>query len=145
VTPKIDVRGAVFKEDKILMVRETVDGNKWTLPGGWGDIGVVPSVNAEREVLEETGIKAKAIKLAAVYDRNTHAPTPSQFTIYKLMFICEYIEGEPTPSFETSEVQWFAAEEVPDESEMEPGRTRRYHVLRMFEHYQNPELPTDFD
>src|ERR1700742_288706 len=32
-TPKIDVRGAAFRDGKVLMVRERLDG-LWTLPGG---------------------------------------------------------------------------------------------------------------
>jgi len=50
-TPRVDVRGAVFQDDKLLMVRERQDGG-WTLPGGWADVGDVPSQAAEREVLE---------------------------------------------------------------------------------------------
>jgi hypothetical protein len=36
-TPKVDVRGAIFKDGMILLVPELLDGGKWTLPGGWGE------------------------------------------------------------------------------------------------------------
>ena len=36
-TPKVDVRGAVFRGDIILLVREASDG-RWSLPGGWADV-----------------------------------------------------------------------------------------------------------
>src|SRR5438309_8137117 len=36
-TPKVDVRGVVFRHDKLLLVRERSDG-RWTLPGGWADV-----------------------------------------------------------------------------------------------------------
>ncbi len=68
-TPKVDVRGAVFQEGCLLMVRERMDGG-WTLPGGWADVGDVPSEAAEREVLEEAGFIVKARKLIGVYDDN---------------------------------------------------------------------------
>jgi hypothetical protein len=35
-TPKVDVRAAVFRQGRILLVRERCDG-LWTLPGGWVD------------------------------------------------------------------------------------------------------------
>ena len=41
-TPKVDVRGAVFRNNRILMVRETSDGG-WTLPGGWADVHDTPA------------------------------------------------------------------------------------------------------
>ncbi|MBI5842882.1 MAG: NUDIX hydrolase N-terminal domain-containing protein [Chloroflexi bacterium] len=65
-TPKIDVRGAVMKDGKILLVQEKADG-KWAMPGGWADIGDVPSEMVEREVLEESGFKVDASKVIAVY------------------------------------------------------------------------------
>src|SRR5712671_193588 len=68
-TPKVDVRGAVFDQDRVLLVRERSDG-KWTFPGGWADVGDVPSFAVEREIREESGYVAKAVKLAALFDKN---------------------------------------------------------------------------
>ena len=56
-TPKIDVRGAVFREDKILLIQELADGC-WAMPGGWADIGDLPAETVRREVLEESGYEA---------------------------------------------------------------------------------------
>ncbi len=56
-TPKIGVRGAVFDTvGQILMVREVVDGNRWTLPGGWADVNQTPAQSVVREVFEEFGL-----------------------------------------------------------------------------------------
>jgi ADP-ribose pyrophosphatase YjhB (NUDIX family) len=145
VTPKVDVRGAVFQNDKLLLVRERADANKWTLPGGWADIGISPSENVAKEVLEETGLRVNAIKLAAAFDRSRHAITEHQFYIYKLFFICKVLGGALTPGLETSEVCWFSEDALPDEEQMSTGRARRYHILRMFEHYRHPELPADLN
>ena len=49
-TPKIDCRAAVFKEDRVLMVKER-DG-KWSLPGGWVDVDQSVADNTVKEVLE---------------------------------------------------------------------------------------------
>ena len=75
-TPKVDVRGVVFRDEKILLVREKLDGG-WTLPGGWADPCQTPSEAVVREVFEESGFEARVVKLAAVYDRSKHPHSPS--------------------------------------------------------------------
>jgi ADP-ribose pyrophosphatase YjhB (NUDIX family) len=76
VTPKIEVRGAVFRKqegrDCVLLVRETIDG-RWTLPGGWADVNEGPRQAIEKEIVQESGYTARAVKLAAVYDKLQHA------------------------------------------------------------------------
>ena len=80
-TPKIDIRGVVFRNDKILMVREAIDG-KWTLPGGWADIGYSPFEIAAKEILEEAGLKVTPIRLLAVFDKMKHNHPPDIFHVY---------------------------------------------------------------
>src|SRR5580765_1258435 len=76
-TPKIDVRGAVFRDDgSILMVREIADKGRWTLPGGWADVNESPSEGVIREIREESGFEASVRKLAAVLDRDKHGHMP---------------------------------------------------------------------
>jgi len=85
-TPKIDVRGTAFKNDKILMVKE-LSGGLWPLPGGWADIHETPGENIEREVFEESGFKVKAKRLLAVYDRSRHEHYPTEpHYVYKMFF-----------------------------------------------------------
>jgi len=143
-TPKVDVRGAVFQDDKILMVKERFDG-RWTLPGGYVDIGEPPSLAVEREIVEEAGYQTKAVKLLALYDRNhpRHNHPPFEFHIYKLFFLCELISGSPTTSIETEDVAFFAEEAIPNDLSL--SRTAPTQITRLFEHYRNPNLPTDFD
>ena len=85
-TPKIDVRGVVFRESKLLLVRENLDGGRWTLPGGWADINETPSIATAREVYEEAGYHTRAVKLLAFYDRRLHGHPPNIFHIYKAFF-----------------------------------------------------------
>ena len=141
-TPKVDVRGAVFKEDKILMVKEISDGG-WTLPGGWADPNETPSESVEREVLEESGFIVKAKKIIAVYDRakQGHVP-PFPYHVYKIFFECELVGGEKSLSIETDGVEFFTRDEIPD---LSLARTTRKQIKRIFEHYENPKIPTDFD
>lgn len=144
-TPKIDVRGVVFKEDKVLLVQEKMDHYRWTLPGGWADIGESAGVSVAREIYEETGYHARAVKLLALYDRNQHAHPPYQFHAYKAFFRCELLSDlrEPDPrNVETGEVGFFGEDELP---ELSTARVTADQIKRFFAHLRQPELPTDFD
>ncbi len=140
-TPKVDVRGAVFRDGKILMVREKLDDG-WTMPGGWADVGDHPAEGAEREVWEESGFKVKAVKLIGVYDANRSQPMEF-FHAYKLVFLCEITGGAAATSNETTDVQFYAQGQTPTDFAGE--RTRQRHIDDAFAAYLNPEIPTVFD
>ena len=151
-TPKVDVRGVVFRNDEILMVRENLDGGRWTLPGGWADINEAPSAATVREVYEETGYHTRAVKLLALYDRRLQGHPPIVFHAYKVFFQCELLSDERSQeqidnqqaSFvETGEVGFFGEHEIPDDLSI--GRVTKAQILRFFEHLRQPDLPTDFD
>lgn len=93
-TPKVDVRGVVFRDDAILLVKECEDGG-WTLPGGWADVNESPREAVEREVVKESGYEVRATKLLAVLDRAKHPHVPPfPFHIYKVFILCDLIGGE---------------------------------------------------
>jgi ADP-ribose pyrophosphatase YjhB (NUDIX family) len=140
-TPKVDVRGAAFEDGRVLMVREIGDG-KWTLPGGWADVNQSAGECVVREIAEESGFKARALKLAAVCDYQKRNPRPHIDSIYKMFFICEIVGGAACASDETSEVAFFARNELPP---LSLGRTTAAQIDRMFQHRENPQLATDFD
>lgn len=140
-TPKLDVRAAVFVDDRILLVREVEDG-LWTLPGGWCDVGEAPSVAVAREVKEEAGYEVRATKLAYLADRNAHPHPPYPFHVYKLFFVCELLGGAASTSIETSATGFFAAGALPPLSLM---RVTPAQIQRLFVHHAHPDLPTDFD
>jgi len=141
-TPRVDVRGAAFRDGRVLMVRERNDG-RWALPGGWADVNQTAGQCVAREIEEESGFSARAVKLCAVWDRRRHGHAPPHpFYVYKMFFLCEITGGKPRPSRETSEIAFFAEDELPD---LSPGRVRPAQIRRMFEHWRYPRLPTDFD
>lgn len=140
-TPKVDVRGVVFKEGRILLVREREDG-LWSLPGGWADAGESPTEAVEKEIREESGYETRAVKLLAVHDRDRHGSPPLPWAVYKLLIRCELLGGEPSLGLETEGVDFFGENEVPALSE---GRVTPQEIRRMFEHLRNPEWPTDLD
>ncbi len=150
-TPKTDVRGVVFRDGKILLVQEKMDQYRWTLPGGWADIGESASEGVVREVYEESGYRTQAIKLLALYDRNKQDHPPIPFHAYKAYFLCELIDRErhvdparDSASYaEIGEVGFFAEDEIPEQLSI--GRVNAQQIARLFEHYRKPDLPTDFD
>jgi ADP-ribose pyrophosphatase YjhB (NUDIX family) len=141
-TPKIDVRGVVFRDEKILLVKEVIDGG-WTLPGGWADPNETPSEAVAREVWEESGYETKPVKILMVYDRSLHGHVPPlPFHAYKLFFLCESFGGDAKPSHETSEIGFFGEDNIPP---LSLARTTPEEIKRLFKHLRTPNLPTDFD
>ena len=140
-TPRIDVRGAVFCDGKLLLVRERMDGG-WTMPGGWADVGDLPSAAAEREIWEEAGFRVKAVKVIGVYDANRAEPL-ELFHAFKIVFLCEILSGEARPSDETSDVAFFSRDDIPNVFSGE--RTRLRHIQDAFVAYQDKTCPTVFD
>jgi ADP-ribose pyrophosphatase YjhB (NUDIX family) len=141
-TPKVDVRGAAFVDGRVLLVREISDG-RWTLPGGWCDVNQSAAECVVREIAEESGFEARALKLAAVrdYQRSGHPPRNAD-SIYKMFFICEITGGAARASDETSEVAFFPRDALPP---LSLGRTTAAQIDRMFHHAQHPQLAADFD
>jgi len=142
-TPKLDVRGAVFHDDAILLVREATSA-KWTLPGGWVDVGESPSRAVVREVREESGYETHAVKLLALYDRNRHPHPPALWHTWKACFLCELVDGvQHEYDHEVSDARFFARDALP---ELDTQRiTRDAYIDRFFAHHGHPEWPTDFD
>jgi ADP-ribose pyrophosphatase YjhB (NUDIX family) len=140
-TPKVDVRGGVFRGDEVLLVRERADG-RWTLPGGWVDVNDAPSAAVAREILEESGYRARAVKLAALVDKNRHPHPPGVHHIYKLFFLCELLGGSPATSAETDAVGFFPVHSLP---ELSTGRVLAAQIERLYQHQLDRSLPTDFD
>jgi ADP-ribose pyrophosphatase YjhB (NUDIX family) len=141
-TPKVDVRTAVFRDGRILMVRETSDG-RWTLPGGWADVNQTPAECAAREVSEESGYEVRIVKLAALWDLQRQGHTrPQPASIYKAFFVGELIGGSARLSEETTAVDFFAPDALP---ELSGGRITARQIQRMFAHVADPALPTEFE
>ena len=139
-TPKVDVRGAVFRDGKILLVQERADNN-WAMPGGWADIGDLPSAMVEREVLEESGLQVRAAKVIALYDANRVEPMEF-FHAYKIIFLCELLGGELCTSFETLAVDFFDPAQLPP---LSIERTNQQMIDEALAHIHDSNRPTFFD
>lgn len=141
-TPKVDVRTAVFADDRILLVREAADG-LWTLPGGWADETDSPREAAEREVAEESGYQARVTRLIALKDRRLHGYEPKLLGgCYKLFFLADLVGGSPATSIETTAVDFFSRSELPP---LSLGRTLPEDIDLAYAAHRNPNLPLYFE
>lgn len=140
-TPKVDIRGVIFQEDSILLVKEKADG-AWALPGGWADIGLSPAEVAVKEVREESGFEVQAVRLLAVLDKKFHNHPPSPHHVYKMFILCDIVGGDAKIGLETSEVGFFRKNQLPPLSE---ERNTREQLERLFEYASRDDLPVWFD
>lgn len=140
ITPKVDVRGAVVHDGKILLIQERADG-MWAMPGGWADLGDSPRSVAEREVWEESGFRVKAEKVVAVIDANRIEPMEF-YHAYKIIFLCRLLDGEPRTSHETLAIDFFDNTHLPPLSSY---RTNEDMLREVFAHVADPSRPAAFD
>lgn len=140
-TPKVDVRGALFHENKILMVREKID-DKWALPGGFCDVGLSPGENIIKEIKEESGYDARVKKLVALLDMNKHSHPPQPYHYYKVFIQCELIGGQARAGLETKDVRFFSEDHLP---ELSKGRNTKEQINMLFNFLRNPDKVAVFD
>lgn len=140
ITPKIDVRGAVVHEGRILLIQERAD-SRWAMPGGWADLGNAPASVAEREVWEESGFRVQAEKVVAVLDANRVEPMEF-YHAYRIIFLCRLLDGEPRTSYETLAVDFFELNNLPP---LSLYRTSESMLQEVFAHVKDPGRPTAFD
>lgn len=114
-TPKIDVRAAVFQDDKILLVQEL--DTEWALPGGWAEPQLTLKENIEKEVKEEAGIEVVSESILAVLDRNSHLDDGYPYSVYKIFVRCRSLGGTFQKNLETMGAAYFDREDLPRISE----------------------------
>lgn len=140
-TPKLDTRGVVFKDGKLLLVHE--NNGTWALPGGWCDVLQSVESNTLKEIYEETGFSARALKLIAVQDRNKHNKPAYAYGVCKIFVLCEIIGGGFRENIETTEVKFFARDELPENLAEE--KTSREQLEMCFRAYGDKNWETYFD
>ena len=133
-TPKVDVRCVIFNEQhEILMVQERLDSH-WSLPGGWCDVGYTPTETAEKEAFEEAGIKVKASRVLAIFDKKCHNHPEDLFYSYKIFMECIADNYEISTGMETLDVGFFKQEAFP---ELSTPRNTSHQIDKMFDFHYN--------
>ena len=141
-TAKVDIRGLVLSADKkILLVQESADG-KWSLPGGWADVGFSPKEVIVKEIKEETGLEVTPQQLLAVFDKRLHPHPPQAFYVYKMVFLCEAISASINKGFDVLDVQYFDINQLPPLSE---DRILKSQIERVYKKVLNADWQTDCD
>lgn len=141
-TPKVDLRACVFKDSKVMLVRERSD-NLWTLPGGWADQNESPCEGILREIKEESGFDTEIHALYAVKDRDRNPYKPKYpVSIYKMFFTASITGGSPQANLEVSEIDFFDEDDLPPLSE---ERVLAQDIYEGFQAYRNTERKCSFD
>lgn len=140
-TPKVDTRAAIFVENKILLVHE--NNGTWSLPGGWCDVDQSVASNTEKEVREETGFTVTSEKIIAIQDWRKHNVVNYAYGVVKVFVLCKYENGEFQDNIETTEIDFFGKEEIPDHLAVE--KCTKEQITMCFDSYENQASPTLFD
>ena len=139
-TPKLDTRAAIFKEDKILLVKEK--NGTWSLPGGWVDVNVSVKENTIKEVKEEAGLDVSADLVIAVQDREKHNLPIYAYKVCKIVVLCSVIGGSFEDNIETVESRYFALDELPA---LATEKNNAEQVKMCFDAYHSEHWDTWFD
>jgi len=138
-TPKLDTRAVIFREGKILLVKEK---SEWSLPGGWVDVNESIRSNTVKEVKEESGLEVIPKRLIAVQDRNKHNKPQYAYGICKIFVLCEIVSGSFVPNTETSESGFFDIDELPELAD-EKNTIEQIHMC--FAAYNDDNWKVQFD
>lgn len=108
--PKIAVGVAVFRANKILLVRRSMEPGRgqWSVPGGYVDIGQDPRTEAAREVMEETRVD---VEVGAVIDVFRNPPDEGN-TIF-VLYAARWVAGEPEAGDDADDAAFFGPDELP--------------------------------
>jgi ADP-ribose pyrophosphatase len=113
--PRAAVGAVVFKEGRVLLVqrgRPPAQG-QWAIPGGNVRLGETLQQAAEREILEETGIRIAAREPVLTFDaidRDAEGRVRFHYVIVDLA--ADYLEGEPRAGDDAAEVRWVSPEDL---------------------------------
>jgi ADP-ribose pyrophosphatase YjhB (NUDIX family) len=130
---------------QVLLVREKTDAGRWTLPGGWADVGYSPFEVAVKEAREESGLEVRATRLLALLDKRKHDHPAQPWYIYKAFIRCEVKGGAlAQETAETSGARWFTQKQL-KEIELSADRITEGQLDLLFRFADDPELPTICD
>ena len=139
-TPKLDTRAAIFKANRILLVKEK--NGTWSLPGGWVDVNQTIKSNTIKEVKEEAGLDVEATRIIAVQDRNLHNLPPYAYNVCKVFVLCEAKGGAFQPNIETIESGYFSLDEIPPLAE---EKNNKEQIEMCFAAYRDKDWEVQFD
>ena len=136
-TPRVDVRGAVFKDEKLFLT-QSGQAKTWVLPGRWAELNVSPRENVAEYLERLTGCSARVKRLLAVWDD----PSPDRglcYPTYGIVFLCTFSQVEAVP---VTAGRFFTHDEV-GELCLPPAYQNR--LERLFGLQRHPDSGPDLD
>jgi ADP-ribose pyrophosphatase YjhB (NUDIX family) len=112
--PHLAVSAAIFREDKILLVRRARSPAKgfYSLPGGRVEFGETLHAALHREVDEETALKIEIVGLAGWREVVPAGPGGGHYLI--MSFAARWTAGEPVLNEELDDFRWLAPDGLGD-------------------------------
>ncbi len=140
LTPKLDTRAAIFKEDKILLVKES--SGAWSMPGGWVEPDKSIMENTVKEAWEEAGLTVTADRLIALFDLDKNNLKLHPFKVIKAFVLCTVKGGHFEKNLETVDSRYFGLDELPELTE---DKNTREQIALCFEAKAARHWETVFD
>jgi ADP-ribose pyrophosphatase len=115
--PWVAVGAIVFKDNEILLVQRAQPPSRdiWAIPGGSVEIGESLQKAAEREILEETGVKIRAEEPVFTFDYIEHDDNGRVRFHYVIVDLgAVYISGKPCAGDDASIARWVSAKALAD-------------------------------
>ena len=101
-------------EGKILLVRRTDEGAQWQFPGGYLEMDETPEEAVQREVLEETGLSVRTVKLLCATTKDVVYQNGDAVRAVILMYECTPPTGDMHPDKkEISTIEYFSIDAFP--------------------------------
>jgi 8-oxo-dGTP diphosphatase len=101
----------VTHDNGVLLVRRVNEPFRglWTLPAGFVNGGEDPAEAAERECLEETGLRVHVTRVYQIVSGREH-PRGADFVI---IYQAEFLGGEMKADDDVDAVEWFDKNDLP--------------------------------
>ena len=105
----------IYDKEKGLLLERRSDNGQWCVPGGGLELGEDQEAGLAREVKEETNLDISDPELFTVR-ANVHMVYPNGDEVYytDIVYIVTKFSGELKPDRESTELKWFAIDELPE-------------------------------
>ena len=109
--PILGVGAIIVQRNRVLLVERARSPLKgyWSLPGGVLETGELLEDGLKREVLEETGLTIKPVRIVEVFERILRDSSGAAEYHYVLIdYLCRVTGGKLAPADDVSRAEWVA-------------------------------------
>ncbi|WP_108484447.1 NUDIX hydrolase [Oceaniglobus ichthyenteri] len=113
--PRLAALAVVVKDDCALLIqrRNPPNAGRWGFPGGHVELGETALAAAERELFEETGVRATATRYLTNIDVIERDDTGAiRFHFLLAAVACDYVSGTPVPADDALAARWVPFAEI---------------------------------